>query len=119
MKQPLQALLIAPDETMRANILTGLKRITIREGHRDYREGPTMVCCHLEPWAVQVYITKVSHRTLAEVSEAEWEADGFRSQENMLDEMRQYYPTMTLDSPVTVIRWENAQGKLVDAVRQS
>lgn len=114
-KPALQALLIAPDDQMRANILSGVKKISIREGHRDYKTGPMMICCHIEPWAVQVDVTEVFHRTLDEVSFIEWEADGFTSQQDLLDGLRSYYPNITLDSPVTVIYWDNARGKLVDA----
>jgi len=28
--------------------------------------------------------------------------------------MKKFYPNMNLDSPVTVIRWENVRGYLVD-----
>lgn len=113
LKPALQALLIAPDAIMRDNIITGRKRISIREGHRDYRPGPMMICCHLEPWAVQVDVTEVFHRKLDEVSFIEWEADGFTSQRDLLDGLRQYYPTIDLDSPITVIYWDNARGALV------
>lgn len=112
-KPALQALLIAPDNLMRKNILTGQKKISIREGHRDYRPGLMMICCHLEPWAVQVDVTEVLHRRLDEVSSVEWEADGFTSQQDLLNGLRNYYPSITLDSPVTVIYWDNVRGKLV------
>ncbi len=114
MKQPLTALLIAPDEGMRHRIETGTKTITIREGHRDYRGGPVMLSCHLVPWAVQADITDVRHCTLREVTREEWEDDGFVSQEDLLAQMRRYYKNLTLDSDVTVIRWTAARGALVD-----
>lgn len=113
MKQPLYAILIAPIKEMRARVLDGRKKITIREGHRDYKRGKVMLCCHLEPWAVSAEITGVRHTTLREVTEAEYEADDFMSCEDMLAGMRRFYPNMTLDSPVTVIWWDNVEGKLV------
>ena len=114
MKQPLTALLIAPDAGMRYDVETGLKTITIREGHRDYRPGLVMLCCHLEPWAVQAEITGVRHCTLREVTEDEWRDDGFVSQVDLLAQMHRFYPKLTLDSEVTVIRWANARGALVE-----
>jgi len=114
-KPALQALLIAPDDTMRANIISGAKKISIREGTRDYGVGPMMICCHLEPWVVQVDVTWVDHISLGEVTQEQWEADGFTSQQDLLDGLRSYYPNITLDSPVTVVYWDNARGKLVDA----
>lgn len=114
-KPALQALLIAPDDQMRANILSGVKKISIREGHRDYRLGHMMVCCHLEPWVVQVDVTSVRHTTLKGITREEFEADGFQSPGHMHQEMRRYYPNIDWDSPVTVIYWDNARGRLVDA----
>jgi hypothetical protein len=113
LKHPLQAILIAPDDEMRTNILSGKKEITIREGHRDYRNGLAMICCHLEPWAVQVDIETVVHCRLRDLGPNEYRADGFVSREDMLDGMRQYYPHLDWDSPVTVIQWTSARGKLV------
>lgn len=114
MKQPLYALLIAPIPEMRQAILDGRKKITIREGHRDYRNGKAMLCCHLEPWAVMAEITNVRHTTLREVTEEEYVADGFESQDDLLLGMQRFYPNMTTDSPVTVIRWDNLEGALTE-----
>lgn len=58
------------------------------------------------------------HCPLKEVTPEEWEADGFVGQENLLNGMRAFYPTLTLDSWVTIVRWDNARGKLVDDYRQ-
>lgn len=114
MKHPLQALLIAPEQEMRDAILSGQKTITIREGHRDYRPGQVMLCCHLVPWAVMANITEVQHTTLREVLPADMEADGFDSLSYMLDRMKRFYPNLTEDSAVTIVRWEDANGFLVD-----
>ena len=115
MKLALQALLIAPDHQMRTDILFGTKTITIREGYRDYHEGrPVMICCHIVPWAVLATITSVRYCTLNEVTEEENRADGFESREDMLGGMQKYYPDMTLDSEVTVIRWKDVTGFLSD-----
>lgn len=114
MKQALQALLIAPDHQMRTNIIYGRKTVTIREGHRDYHPGPVMICCHLVPWAVMADVISVRHCTLLEVTDEEYKADGFHSQDDLLAGMKRFYPDMTMDSPVSVIRWENARGFLAD-----
>ena len=117
MKPPLYALLIAPWHGMRNDILQGRKINSIRDGHRDYvADCPMMICCHLEPWAVMVDITKVRHTTYGEITADEYRADGFSSQEDMMRSMREFYPHIQLDSPVTVIWWANARGWLVDNV---
>jgi hypothetical protein len=113
MKKPIQALLIAPDETMRANIISGKKRITIREGFRDYNQGAVMLCCHIEPWAVLADITEVKHCLISQLDHADIVADGFSTRMDLIDGLRKYYPNISVDSAVTVIRWENARGKLV------
>ncbi len=110
MKNPLYALLIADDSQMRLNLLTGVKKISIREGHRDYQKGPMMVCDHENPISVMVDITEVKHVTLSEVTQAEWEADGFVSQTDLLQQMRRFYPSINLESSVTIIFWENVRG---------
>lgn len=115
MKAAMQALLIAPDPVMRHNILTGRKRITIREGHRDYEAGrQLMIACHVEPWAVQADIVSVEHCKVAGVTMEQWEADGFSCHADLLHGLRQFYPDLQWDSPVTVIRWDNVRGALVD-----
>jgi hypothetical protein len=117
MEQPLYALLVAPDKEMRRKILAGEITVSIRAGRRDYRPGPAMLCCHKEPWAVAVDITEVRHCTLWGVAFEECRANGCESGGEMLDDLRRYYPKISLDSPVTVIRWQNARGALVDKER--
>ena len=115
MRHPLQALLIAPNPIVRADIHNGKKAITIREGHRDYREGPVMLCCHLDPWAVQADITEIRHTTLGEITEAEFTDDGYETREQMLEDLRSFYADIDFESPVTVIRWANVRGAWIDA----
>ncbi len=114
MKNPLYALLIASDPKMRLNLLLGIKQISIREGHRDYKPGPGVICDPSDSFVVGVTFTNVVHKTLSEVTENEWLADGFTSQEDLLLGMREYYPSIELTSPVTVLFWENVNGCLTD-----
>ena len=109
----MQSLLISPDKETRKAIIAEKKTITIREGHRDYKPGPAMLCCHIEPWAVMVQIIDVRHCLLAEVTEGECHVDGYNNHEEMLKDLRRYYPLLGYSSPVTVIHWTNPQGKLV------
>ncbi len=114
----LLALLVAPDEAMRFYILAEIKQITIREGWRDYQVGrPVMLCCEKEPWCVMADIVEVRHCTLSGVTYKEMAADGFQTYEDLIEGMRHFYPDMNLDSPVTVIRWANVRGKMVDEFR--
>jgi len=104
-KQALQAILISTDPQTRLDIMLGRKKITIREGHRDYKVGPVMICCHIAPWAVLTKITEVRLTTLADVAQEELEADGYIDHRGMLEDLRGYYPDINFDSPVTVIKW--------------
>lgn len=114
LKHPLQALLIAPDHAMRTAILRGRKSITVREGHRDYRPGPVMLCCEKVPWTAMVDVTSVRHCLLREVSAEELADDGFYGLEDAVAQLRRFYAHITADSPVTVLRWTNARGLLVE-----
>ena len=114
MKQPMQALLIAPEPEMRDDIHYHRKEITIREGHRDYNLGVAMLCCQIIPWAVMVDVTSVRHCFAKEVTPEEYEADGYASLEDMCQQMKRFYPKFDMDSPVTIVRWVNARGFFVD-----
>ena len=105
MKQALQALLISPDPVVRLAIMLGKKKLTIREGYRDYRIGPVMICCHIAPWAVMTKITTVRLTTVEELKQDELLADGYQDHEQALNDLRNYYPDLTMSSPVTVIEW--------------
>ena len=115
MKRPLTALLIAPDAEVREAILDQRKCVTIREGHRDYREGDTvMICCHLDPWAVQADVVSVRHCTAEELTAHELTADGFTDTDDLITGMRRYYPNFGRTTPVTIIWWKNIRGKLAE-----
>jgi hypothetical protein len=94
--------------------ISGAKRISIREGHRDYRVNETlMVCCHIRDSAFMATLTGVRHCRLNEVTEEEYLADGFKSQAELLSGLQAFYPNMTMDSAVTVLRWGDARGTSV------
>jgi hypothetical protein len=107
-KRALQAILIA-GEPMRDAVLNGTKKITIREGHRNYTLGPVMIGCHLLNWATLRQIIRVDWKTLKEVTSEEMVADGFKTQKGMLSGLKKFYPEITLDSPITVIEWEEVK----------
>jgi len=114
-KRPLTALLIAPDELIRESILDGSKKISIRQGCRDYQVGDVlMLCCHIEPWCVMADVTDVKYSKLRDVTQEEYLADGFKDYSHMLEGMRRFYPDLNQESLMTILRWDNVRGKLVD-----
>ena len=105
MKRALQAILIAGLDS-KQQVLDGTKKITIREGHRDYSNGPVMLGCHILNWATMRTITSVRHTIIKEVTKEEMEADGYSSMEKMIIDLSRYYPSINKFSCVTVIKWE-------------
>jgi len=121
LRKPLQAILISPDKKERQMILSGEKTVSVRYGHRDYEIGPVMLCCHIEPWTVKAEITNVKHITVSQVPSEDALASGMKSgslSEILLD-LRKYYPSITFSSPVTVVRWNNLEGKLAEKAKKS
>lgn len=59
-------------------------------------------------------VTTVRHCQLCKVTPEEWEYEGYVSQGQMVEDLRRFYPNITLFSPVTIIQWEHVRGKLVD-----
>jgi len=113
LKKPLQALLIA--EPSQRLVIVGSKKITIREGHRDYTVGePVMLCDHNESFCVKAEITEVRHCLAKEVSKGEMRKDGYNSLSEMIEDLRTYYPDINENSNVTVIKWDNIEGILID-----
>lgn len=110
----LQAILVADDSQMRQDILSGKKKITIRKGRRDYHKGPVMLCCHLEPFAVMADIVSVRQDPLNEVGLQEAQDDGFQDLDDLYAGLKKYYPNLSKDDIVTVVRWDNLRGKLVE-----
>lgn len=113
-KKPLQALLIAPNDKTRKEIVNEIKTASIRKGKRDYRCGPLWLCCHVETWCVKVTVNQIIHCELQEIREKDWKASGFSSLEEAMEDLKVYYPDISPQSQVTVIHWEKPEGKLVE-----
>jgi len=102
-KAPLQALRMAGKKD---EIFAGTKKITIRAGQRDYKEGKVMIGDEKECWCILKTITKVQWKSLKEVTKAEMIADGFKTPKSMLNGLKKFYSDMEFHMPVTVIEWE-------------
>lgn len=80
------------------------KLTTIRKGRRDVAlgdlrfEGATD-----ESLSEVVNVTSVIFTTLAGVSKAVLESDGFEDHDDALEQMKRFYPDITLNTEVTVI----------------
>ena len=105
MKRALQAILIAGEE-MKFDVLADRKQITIREGHRDYTNGPVLLGCPNIDWSTMREIVDVRHTMLRGVTEEEYKADGFETKSDMLMALSEFYPHINWDSDVTVVKWK-------------
>ncbi len=121
---PVQQALELGTEEMVRDALEGVKCISIRPSHRDYAEGGVLVLYYRgtmespDGFAAWADITSVRHCTIGEVTEQEWSDDGFDSLEDLLDELNVYYKgALTLESPATVLRWDNLRGPQVEFYR--
>lgn len=118
-KNPLYALLISPDHAMRRKIELGLISATIRQGWRKYDVGPVMLGCEKEPWVVMADIEEVRHTRIQGLDQPTKARTGFSVHpQGLLEDLRKFYPDLTLTSQVTVICWTNVRGTLVTHRRQ-
>jgi len=102
MKRALQGIVMAT-EHMRDITIDGTKKITIREGHRDYTLGSVLIGDDVLNWATLKEITKVRHTTLRNVTPDEYKADECKSVEELKEMLSQFYPDIHFNTPVTVI----------------
>jgi len=105
MKRAMQALLIA-GERQKEEVLSGKKKITIRKDHRDYSTGSVLIGCHILNWATLKTITGIRFTTVGELTPEELQDNGLLDDLDALEVLREYYPDLTLESKVTVIRWK-------------
>lgn len=118
-ERPMFALLVRPDDELRKDIISGRVTVAIRKGYRNYAsDHELMLCCHREPWAVLANIVEVSLLRQYAISQKDIEAAGYRTREEMVRKLREYYTDIEWDTPLTVIRWENVRGRLVDDFRR-
>jgi len=98
--------LLVAGEGARDAVFDGTKRISIRSGHRNYKVGGRLIlCCHILNWATMKTIKSVKWTTLADVTPIEYRDDGFSTWTDLRDGLRKFYPEITDNSPVTIIRW--------------
>lgn len=114
MRSPMYGLFVSPDAKKREDILSGTVTGTVREGYREYKEGPVLLSCHVDPWVVLAVITRVRHCPVRALSEKEVRACGFTNHKELLTNLREFYADIGMSSAVTFVEWSNVQGKLVD-----
>lgn len=93
-------------EQMCEDALTGTKTISIRTGLRDFPEGELLVLYNEDyGFAATATIDTVRYCSLQEVREQEWLDDGFDSWQDLYSGLLEFYPNITPNSDVTILRW--------------
>ena len=82
------------------------KKVTFREGLRDFREGRVILFNLEKSWCISRNITKVDFIKLKDVPEDVIKKDGYVDFNDALLGMRKYYPNITPDSMVTLTYWD-------------
>lgn len=103
MKPPMNAIVMDP--RFHRDIEQMKKRVTIRSGHCAYRPGKTVLVCPIEGWCVLCKVVSVQHTFLKFVASEDYKDDGFASYVDMHNGMQEFYPDISHESPVTIIRW--------------
>jgi hypothetical protein len=115
MKQPLQAILFPAEAETWISVLNGNKAVTIREGERDYHTGSVILCSFEKAsLCVMADVEYVHHSRARDVPVKDFKDDGYTSRKQMLEDLQMFYPNLTQESPVTVVRWSNVRGRLRD-----
>ncbi len=99
-----QAILMAP--LHHKAIEAGEKRLTIREGVRDVRNGPALLCCPIASWCVSVDVVNVHYQTIRNLNASTRKAYGVETASDVVETLKPYYPDITPDNVVTVIEFE-------------
>ena len=119
--QPQQcALWVSSDQIKTGSILSGKITTTVTERCYDYKFGRSLILCnHVECWVVMVDIIAVRHCLFSEMTTQECQAVGFETCWSLLDNLRIFNASLSLSSEVTIIKWSNMRGKLVDNYKEN
>ena len=102
--KPLQAILMA-GSLAEIDIESGKKRITIREGIREYELGPCMMGCWEKNWCQRVFITSITHTRLQDIPIEDVIESGHVSHRSLFLDLARFYPNINNQSYVTVVRF--------------
>jgi hypothetical protein len=89
-------------------IRSGRKKITFRAGRRKFRPGEIVEGKCAEGVILLLRITGCETKPLKDVTEDEARTDLFESREVVLEGMRKFYPEMTWETEISLIRFEMA-----------
>ncbi len=123
MQRPLQAVLVSQPEWKQA-VLNGTTNTGYIYGHCNYHIGDVVFCSELEQWVIMAKITTVRHTTPKDITPDEYEVFGCRTMDDWIKNARVHKDPnqgpniITAGSPITIIRWNNLSGSLVEEVER-
>lgn len=86
-------------------IYKNLKTTTIRKGKRDVRNGLTILASKNDE--ILVYVKDVSFKSVFELTDEDAKRDGFESLEQLITELKMFYPNINNTSLVSIISFEH------------
>jgi len=87
-------------------LLNGSKRATVRAGNVKYRPGD-IVLVHCGGLVLgRARITRVERKELIDLSEEDARKDGFSSLQELLKALKQHYPNLKRDTPLTILEFQ-------------
>jgi hypothetical protein len=79
------------------------KRTTIRKGQRSYKLGTaSLVSSHHN---LPIQISRVLHKKFSELDQADAQADGFKSLDDLSNVLRRFYPAIASTDTVTIVEF--------------
>jgi hypothetical protein len=96
------------NESLCSGIADGSKKSTLRNKHVTYIVAGDWIrlICSTSKTTFKGHVTMVRLTTWGGITPAEYQADGFSSQAQMLQIMQTYYPGIALTDPATVVTWD-------------
>jgi len=87
-------------------LLNGSKLATVRAGNVKYRPGD-IVLVHCGGLVLgRAKITRVERKKLIDLSEEDARKDGFSSLQELLKALKQHYPNLKRDTPLTILEFQ-------------
>lgn len=88
------------------DLISGSKQATIRLGNLKYRPGDVVLVYCGGLVLGRVRITQVERKKLIDLTEEDARKDGFYSLQELLKALRQHYPNIRANTPLTLLEFE-------------
>jgi hypothetical protein len=96
------------NESLCADIASGVKKSTLRNNHVTYIVAGEWIklICSTSKTSFKALVTMVRLTTWGGITPSEYQADGFKSQAEMMQTMQTFYPGITLSGNASVVTWD-------------